>query len=136
MVDDGLPEGDPSSLPPAPDVAAGEDAPVRWIYYTSGSTADPKGVRHTDQTLMAAGRGLAHALDMSRDDVGSIAFPYAHIAGPDYLVMMLTVGMGSVVVEAFSMDVLPFYREHGVTMAGGSTAFYVAFLTEQRKHPG
>jgi len=49
---------------------------------------------------------------------------------------MLTVGMGSVVVEAFSMDVLPFYREHGVTMAGGSTAFYVAFLTEQRKHPG
>ncbi len=136
VVDDGLPEGDPSSLPPAPDVAAGEDAPVRWIYYTSGSTADPKGVRHTDQTLMAAGRGLAHALDMSRDDVGSIAFPYAHIAGPDYLVMMLTVGMGSVVVEAFSMDVLPFYREHGVTMAGGSTAFYVAFLTEQRKHPG
>ena len=28
-----------------------EDAPIRWIYYTSGSTADPKGVQHTDQTL-------------------------------------------------------------------------------------
>jgi acyl-CoA synthetase (AMP-forming)/AMP-acid ligase II len=136
VVDDDLPDGEPSTLPPPPAVAPGDEAPVRWIYYTSGSTADPKGVQHTDQTLMAAGRGLAYSLDMSPDDVGSIAFPYAHIAGPDYLVMCLTVGMGSVIVEAFSMDVLPFYRKQGVTMVGGSTAFYVAFLTEQRKHEG
>jgi cyclohexanecarboxylate-CoA ligase len=136
VVDAGLPDGDPSTLPPPPAVAPGSEAPVRWIYYTSGSTADPKGVQHTDQTLMAAGRGLAYSLDMSPADVGSIAFPYAHIAGPDYLVMLLTIGMGSVVVEAFSMDVLPFYRKHGVSMVGGSTAFYVAFLTEQRAHVG
>ncbi|MBV8950787.1 MAG: AMP-binding protein, partial [Actinobacteria bacterium] len=135
VLDDGLPEGDPSVLPPAPEVQPGCDAPVRWIYYTSGSTADPKGVQHTDQTLMAAGRGLAYALDMSADDIGSIAFPYAHIAGPDYLVMVLTVGMSTVIVEAFSMDVLPFFRKHGVTMVGGSTAFYVAYLAEQRKDP-
>ncbi len=69
---------------------APEDAPIRWIYYTSGSTADPKGVQHTDQTLIAGGWGLARALDMGPDDVGSIAFPFAHIAGPDYLVTMLS----------------------------------------------
>jgi acyl-CoA synthetase (AMP-forming)/AMP-acid ligase II len=134
VVADGLPEGDPTTLPPL--VSPTGDAPVRWIYYTSGSTADPKGVRHTDQTLMAGGWGLAVALDMSPDDVGSMAFPYAHIAGPDYLVTMLSVGFPVVLVEAFSApDVLPFYRRHGVTMAGGSTAFYVAFLAEQRKQP-
>jgi cyclohexanecarboxylate-CoA ligase len=134
VVDDGLPEGDPATLPPAP---AGEgDAPVRWIYYTSGSTADPKGVRHTDRTLMAGGWGLAVALDMSPDDVGTIAFPYAHIGGPDYLVTMLSLGFPAVLVEAFSApDVLPTFRRHGVTMVGGSTAFYVAFLAEQRKRP-
>ena len=83
------------------------DAPIRWIYYTSGSTADPKGVQHTDQTLIAGGWGLARALDMQPDDVGSIAFPFAHIAGPDYLVTMLTVGFPAVLVEAFSApDVL------------------------------
>ncbi len=136
LIDDGLPEGDPTSLPPAPEGTAPDDAPIRWIYYTSGSTADPKGVRHTDQTLIAGGWGLAKALEMSPDDVGSIAFPFAHIAGPDYLVTMLSLGFPAVLVDAFSApDVLPLFRRHGVTMVGGSTAFYVAYLAEQRKDP-
>ncbi|HWF16702.1 MAG TPA: AMP-binding protein [Acidimicrobiales bacterium] len=135
-VDAGLPEADPAVLPPPPPGAAPEDAPIRWIYYTSGSTADPKGVQHTDQTLIAGGWGLARALDMGPDDVGSIAFPFAHIAGPDYLVTMLSFGFPAVLVEAFSApDVLPIFRKHGATMVGGSTAFYVAYLAEQRKAP-
>jgi acyl-CoA synthetase (AMP-forming)/AMP-acid ligase II len=41
-----------------------------------------------------------------------------------------------VLVEAFSApDVLPLFRRHGTTMVGGSTAFYVAYLAEQRKNP-
>jgi acyl-CoA synthetase (AMP-forming)/AMP-acid ligase II len=136
-TDAGLPDGDPAQLPPPPSGTAPEDAPIRWIYYTSGSTADPKGVQHTDQTLIAGGWGLARALDMGPDDVGSIAFPFAHIAGPDYLVTMLSFGFPAVLVEAFSApDVLPIFRRHGTTMVGGSTAFYVAYLGEQRKNPG
>jgi acyl-CoA synthetase (AMP-forming)/AMP-acid ligase II len=137
VVDDGLPEGDPATLPPAPAGMDAESAPIRWIYYTSGSTADPKGVQHTDQTLIAGGWGLAGALAMSPDDVGSMAFPFAHIAGPDYLVTMLAHGFPAVLLEAFSVpDALPLFRRHGVTMVGGSTAFYVAYLAEQRAHPG
>jgi acyl-CoA synthetase (AMP-forming)/AMP-acid ligase II len=135
-TDDGLPEGDPATLAPPPVGTAPEDAPIRWIYYTSGSTADPKGVQHTDQTLIAGGWGLARALDMGPDDVGSVAFPFAHIAGPDYLVTMLTFGFPAVLLEAFSApDVLPIFRTYGATMVGGSTAFYVAYLAEQRKDP-
>ena len=135
-TEDGLPEGDPAALPPPPAGTAPEGAPIRWIYYTSGSTADPKGVQHTDQTLIAGGWGLARALDMGPDDVGSIAFPFAHIAGPDYLVTMLSMGFPAILVEAFSApDVLPLFRRHGATMVGGSTAFYVAYLGEQRKTP-
>jgi cyclohexanecarboxylate-CoA ligase len=135
-TDDGLPEGDPALLPPPPEGTAPEDAPIRWVYYTSGSTADPKGVQHTDQTLIAGGWGLARALDMGPDDVGSIAFPFAHIAGPDYLVTMLSMGFPAILVESFSApDVLPLFRRHGATMVGGSTAFYVAYLGEQRKTP-
>ena len=128
---DTLPEGDPTTLPPVPE-SSGADA-VRWLYYTSGTTSDPKGVKHTDASLIAGGVGLARALAMSGDDVGSIAFPYAHIGGPDYMVTMLAAGFGAVLVERFdpAAAVLA-YARHGVTMAGGSTVFYQMFLEEDR----
>jgi acyl-CoA synthetase (AMP-forming)/AMP-acid ligase II len=128
-----LPDGDPSVLPAPP--ASGTD--VRWIYWTSGTTSDPKGVLHTDRSLIAGGSCLAHALRLSEDDVGSIAFPFAHIGGPDYLVMLLLYGFPAVLFEKFALpDALDEYRRHGVTIAGGSTAFYAMFLAEQRKQPG
>jgi acyl-CoA synthetase (AMP-forming)/AMP-acid ligase II len=132
---DTLPDGDPATLPPPPEPAA--DAPVRFLYYTSGTTADPKGARHTDQTLLAGGVGLAVAVDLSADDVCTIAFPYAHIGGPDALVTMLAHGCAGVLLEAFvPANAVEAFRRHGVTMAGGSTAFYLAFLNEQRARPG
>ncbi|GGX46545.1 class I adenylate-forming enzyme family protein [Streptomyces fructofermentans] len=129
---DTLPAGDPSVLPPPP--ANGTD--VRWIHWTSGTTSDPKGVLHTDRSLIAGGSCLAHALHLSADDIGSIAFPFAHIGGPDYLVMLLLYGFPAVLLEKFALpESLEDYRKHGVTVAGGSTAFYSMFLAEQRKRP-
>ncbi|WUD74757.1 AMP-binding protein [Streptomyces sp. NBC_00510] len=129
---DCLPEGDPDSLPAPPS----DGTQVRWIYWTSGTTSEPKGVLHTDRSLIAGGSCLALALELGPDDVGSVAFPYAHIGGPDYLVMLLLCGFPALLLEHFSLPgSLEAYRRHGVTMAGGSTAFYSLFLTEQRKQP-
>ncbi|MEU3614120.1 AMP-binding protein [Streptomyces sp. NPDC006872] len=129
---DDLPEGDPAVLPAPP----ADGTSVRWIYWTSGTTSDPKGVLHTDRSLIAGGSCLAHALRLTADDVGSMAFPYAHIAGPDYTVMLLLYGFPAVMFEHFALpDALEGYRRHGVTVAGGSTAFYSMFLAEQRKQP-
>ncbi|MER6010004.1 class I adenylate-forming enzyme family protein [Streptomyces bluensis] len=130
---DRLPDGDPAVLPAPPS----EGTSVRWIYWTSGTTSDPKGVLHTDRSLIAGGSCLAHALHLSASDVGSIAFPYAHIGGPDYMVMLLLYGFPAVMFEHFALpDALEGYRRHGVTVAGGSTAFYSMFLAAQREQPG
>ncbi len=133
-----LPTGDPTTLPPSfassPTPPAHTSLAIRWKYYTSGTTADPKGVCHTDASLIAGGTGLAKALNMTADDVGSIAFPYAHIGGPDYMVTMLASGFGSVLMERFvPAEAVKLYRKHGVTMAGGSTAFYSMFCAEDKK---
>ena len=129
---DTLPEGDPATLPPLRDTT--DPGAVRWLYYTSGTTSDPKGVKHTDASLIAGGIGLARALDMSGEDIGSIAFPYAHIGGPDYMVTMLSSGFGAVLIERFDPVVaVRTYAHRGVTMAGGSTAFYQMFLAEDRQ---
>ncbi|MFE1171475.1 class I adenylate-forming enzyme family protein [Streptomyces sp. NPDC058773] len=130
-VGDGLPTADPARLP----AAAPGDGDTTWIYYTSGTTSAPKGVEHTDAGLIAGGVGLATALGMSADDTGSIAFPYAHIAGPDYVIAMLVSGFPAVILDTFEPGrTAAVYRRLGVTMAGGSTAFYQAFLDESRRY--
>ena len=130
---DRLPHGDPATLPPAPT----DGDTVRWLYYTSGTTSDPKGVKHSDKTLIAAGTGLALALEADSDDVGTIAFPYAHIGGPDYIVMMLVNGFPAVLIEKFTpAGAVEAYAANGATIIGGSTAFYQMFLGEDQKVEG
>lgn len=130
-----LPDADPAGLDESHPVPTDGDE-VRWIYFTSGTTSDPKGVRHTDRTLITGANGLAVALDMSPDDVGSIAFPFSHIAGPDYFGTMLIAGFPAVLFETFDpATAIPVLADNGVTMVGGGPAFYSMYLAEQRKQP-
>jgi acyl-CoA synthetase (AMP-forming)/AMP-acid ligase II len=126
-----LPAGDPAGLPPAP---GGGDT-VRWIYCTSGTTSGPKAARHTDDSVMAAGYALGEAMGVRAGDIGSIAYPFAHIGGVMYLTMVLSAGMSAVLVEKFvPEETVAVYRRLGVTHAGGSTAHYQAFLAQQRRY--
>ena len=51
------------------------EAPIRWLFYTSGTTADPKGAPHTDLAVMASALAMAECLTSGPDDVSASCFP-------------------------------------------------------------
>ena len=57
-------------------VIARRRRPVRWVFYTSGTTADPKGAQHTDRTRHGVGvRAWTTALAIEPDDVQRARVP-------------------------------------------------------------
>jgi acyl-CoA synthetase (AMP-forming)/AMP-acid ligase II len=133
VADKALPQGDPSTLPPPPDPS--ED-PVRWYFYTSGTTADPKGAQHTDRTIMASANGMSACLEVTSDDKNAVVFPFTHIGGIGWLFSALVVGFPTVYIERFDpARTIALIQEHDVTMAGAGTPFHMAYLAAQRQLP-
>jgi cyclohexanecarboxylate-CoA ligase len=136
VVDRHLPEGDPAQLPPPPTPLPADELPVRWVFYSSGTTADPKGAKHTDATIRAAAVGMIQALELAPDDLGPLAFPVTHIAGPVWLLSGLMIGFPQLLVEQFNpATTIPFMVRHDVTLPGSGTAFHLAYLAAQRAQP-
>ena len=138
VVDRDLPDGDPSVLPPVADLpASAADAPVRWLFYTSGTTADPKGAPHTDLTVTASALAMAECLDIRADDVSALVFPFTHIGGIGWLIASLLTGCTLLTTEAFHPTETPaFLAANGVTIAGSGTPFHLAYLAAQRAAGG
>jgi cyclohexanecarboxylate-CoA ligase len=132
LAQDGLPAGDPDSLPPAP---AGTGEPVRHIYYSSGSTADPKGARHTDKSVMNAATGTILGYDVQADDCIPIPFPYTHIGGVALTVASLYTRCRLLLIEIFdpktSSSVISC---KGGTLLGSAVPFFHAYLEAQKQH--
>lgn len=127
--DRSLPAGDPSTLPAPPE--RGDD--VRWLFYTSGTTADPKGAQHTDRTIDAVARGMGRRLGVTAEDRNALAFPFTHIGGITWLVTSLQVGMSNILFQAFVPEiVVPVLSERGVTLAGSGTYFHQTYLAAQK----
>lgn len=126
-----LPRAHASALaaPPAP---AGD---TRWIYYSSGTTAAPKGIRHSDASLIAGSAAVVSMVGNDRTDVNPIAFPIAHIGGAAMLATALLTGLRLVLFEAFDPGKTPLaIAAHNPTFLGMATPFFVAFLEAQSAH--
>ena len=136
VIDHDLPAGDPSRLPPPPpnSTAAAE---VRWIFYTSGTTADPKGAMHTDASAAAGGLAMAVGLDITPADRIAMVFPVAHIGGcAIWLTGSLQSGAALILTEYVEPSTIAdLLRTNHVTIAGTGPAHHAMYIAEQRKHP-
>jgi cyclohexanecarboxylate-CoA ligase len=66
-----------AGAPPAPHDAEA----VVLLLHTSGTTADPKGVLHSHETLLAEARSLGPVHGIGPDDVTLMPSPLAHVSG-------------------------------------------------------
>jgi acyl-CoA synthetase (AMP-forming)/AMP-acid ligase II len=129
-ISGGLPAGDPSLLPDFED-SSGES--TKWVFYTSGTTSDPKGARHSDDAVLVSSRGLVRALGLGPDSKTGVVFPVTHLGGANALVSTLFAGSTQLVVEQFDPpSTVAFLARHGVTHAGAGAVFYQAYLDVQR----
>lgn len=126
-----FPAGDPASLGPPVPAAPGD---VRWLTYTSGTTADPKGARHTDQTVGAFPRAMGERLDVGHGDRYSLVFPFPHIGGIGLLYMALQTGCTHLLDETVDpVETVRFLSAQGCTHAGTGTPFYLMYLAAQER---
>jgi acyl-CoA synthetase (AMP-forming)/AMP-acid ligase II len=124
----------PAAVPPPQ-----HDNPNSVVYlaFTSGTTGQPKGVMHSDNTLLAPARALAADWSL---DAGSCVYslsPLSHNLGFGAMLMTLVLGAEFVVHDlprgASLADRL---RETGTTFAFGVPTHAIDLLAELHADPG
>jgi cyclohexanecarboxylate-CoA ligase len=105
------------------------------LIYTSGTTADPKGVQHSANTLVAEIRTTAAALG-DRGSVSLAAFPAGHIAGVLGLMRMFVLGASSVSMDQWEPALAArLVEEYRISSTAGAP-FYLASLLDEASRQG
>jgi len=132
IADPDMPEADPAGLAT---YQAELDA-IRWLFYSSGTTADPKGAKHSDNSLSAANDGMQWSMQVTPEDKAAVVFPITHVGGLVWLFNAMQTGVELLMVETFDPANTPkWLGENGVTCAGAGTVFWLTYLNAQNQLP-
>jgi acyl-CoA synthetase (AMP-forming)/AMP-acid ligase II len=105
------------------------------LIYTSGTTADPKGVQHTTNTLMSEVQTTAAAIG-ERAGANLAAFPSGHIAGVLGLLRMFLLGSTCVLMDTWDPVLAArLVDQHKIAFASG-TPFYLSSMMDAAEQHG
>ncbi|WP_459617002.1 class I adenylate-forming enzyme family protein [Bordetella sp. 2513F-2] len=122
---------------------------VVYLAFTSGTTGEPKGVMHSDNTLLANGRALVAdwkhdpstillALSPMSHHIGTVALEQSLVAGMELVLHSPAAGRSALDwaletgatyvmgVPTHAMDMLAELRERGLSRLGNVSVFYMA----------
>lgn len=131
--EDALPAADiPGDRPALDELHRGPDEIVS-LMYTSGTTGEPKGTLHTNNSLWSAGNPLFTSLRLTGDDVAFMASTMGHLTGFLWgMLQPLSRGMTIVLQEVWSptafVDIVPVQK---VTWTLSATPFVVDAVNAQ-----
>lgn len=110
---------------------------VSAVFYTSGTTADPKGVLHTPSTLGGMLAGHRALFGARPDERSIIQFPLMHIGGITMFVLLqLRNGSSTVFMDVFDPALaVDLIERHRVTSAGGPPAILRAIMAAPNFSP-
>jgi cyclohexanecarboxylate-CoA ligase len=103
------------------------------LMYTSGTTAEPKGVQHSHRTLLA--EATSRVYTHSGPGARSLGlFPPGHIAGLLSLLRILLLGTPTVIMQAWDAALAArLIDRHAVTSSGGAPVQLSGLLDQQAK---
>jgi acyl-CoA synthetase (AMP-forming)/AMP-acid ligase II len=102
---------------------------VCLLIYTSGTTADPKGVQHTHNTLIAEITSLRDMLGVGSEVVTLAAFPAGHIGGVLNYLRCFMFGVTAILMDAWDPDLgARMVAEHKARASAGAPFFLSSML--------
>ena len=117
------------------DPHVGDPDQVCVIVYTSGTTAEPKGVQHTHNTLLAEIKSIEAFLYTAGRSVALAAFPAGHIAGVLSQLRMFVFGVNMILMDQWNSDDASMLVErYGVTNTSGAPIFLRTLMDSATAH--
>ncbi|MEW6529826.1 MAG: AMP-binding protein [Thermodesulfobacteriota bacterium] len=122
------------ALQPRPDEKVGADD-LAFIFYTSGTTGEPKGVMLTHRNVVFGGGNTAQNYGLREDDVALVCLPLVHVfANASPLLGTLNSGGCVVVIDRFQTEpVFHALERHRVTWFSGVPTMFGYLLNAFRE---
>jgi acyl-CoA synthetase len=118
-----------ASAPPAEPPATSAPGDLSFLIYTSGTTADPKGVQHSNASLLSEIRDIDDVSGEAVHKVTMSPWPSGHIAGTLMILRFLVSGSTVVLMDHWDAKIAADLMQlHGASFGSGTPFHLIGLL--------